>query len=141
MKKIDVAKDKSNQKKCNKKPTKTPVSKITPARKIKQKNFLVAFMKNNCMVQASCDEVGINPKTFYDWCKENDFHDQINQCIERRLDAVERNINKLALTDTTAAIFQAKCLLKKRGYIEKQQLEMSGNLDIKILNIDPFDVK
>lgn len=139
MKKIVKNDNKVNEKKGNKKPTKTPVSKITPARKIKQKNFLVAFMKNNCMVQASCDEVGINPKTFYEWCKENDFQDQINQCIERRLDAVERNINKLASTDTTVAIFQAKCLLKKRGYVEKQQVEVSGGLNIQILQNDPIE--
>ena len=40
--------------------------------------------------------------------------------------------------DTQATIFTAKCLLKQRGYIEKKDINVSGNMNVNILSIDPI---
>ncbi len=105
----------------------------------KQKLFIQKFVKNNAMVQTTCDEVGITRKTYYEWLKEEKFKLAIDDAIERKLDKLENKVNDLIdKGDTTMTIFAAKCLLKNRGYKEKQEIEVNGNLNVKLFNIDPI---
>lgn len=107
----------------------------------RKKLFIAAFIKNNGLVMKTCDEVGICRQTYNDWCqKDPDFMTAISDGIERKLDRLEDKLNSLIdKGDTTATLFAVKCLLKSRGYVEKKEVEVSGGLNVQILNIDPID--
>lgn len=60
---------------------------------------------------------------------------------EEMKDFTESKIyQKIADGDVTMIIFYAKTQMKDRGYIERQEIDMSGNVDIKgYQNISPDD--
>lgn len=106
----------------------------------KQKLFIQQFVNHNAMVQETCDAVGITRKTYYEWLKDEKFKEEINDAVERKLDRLENKLQTLIdRGDVTATIFAVKCLLKNRGYREKQEVEVSGNLNVSILSVDPIE--
>ncbi len=106
----------------------------------KQKMFITEFIRNNAMVQTTCDKIGITRKTYYEWLKDEKFKDAIDDAVERKLDRLESRVNDLVdKGDTTMTIFAAKCLLKNRGYKEKQEVEVNANVNVNVLNVDPIE--
>ena len=108
--------------------------------KTKKRIFIANFVQNQGMVQMSCDSVGINRTTYARWCKKDaKFVENIQAAMERKLDKIETKLLNLVETgDTQATIFTAKCLLKQRGYVEKKDINVSGNMNVNILSIDPI---
>ena len=88
----------------------------------------------------SCDSVGINRVTYERWCKKDaKFVENIQAAMERKLDKIETKLlNLVENGDVQATIFSAKCLLKSRGYVEKKDINVSGNMNVNILSIDPI---
>lgn len=141
MKNLDGAKDTKAVRKGKKSDAKKPVHKLTAAKKQKQKIFIASFIKHRCMVTSTCEDCGIAVKTYYEWMKDEEFADAINDAIERLQDRIENVLyEKIEKEkDTTALIFYLKTKGKKRGYVEKQQLDVNANVNVQILNIDPID--
>ena len=108
--------------------------------KTKKRIFIANFVQNQGMVQMSCDSVGINRTTYARWCKKDaKFVENLQAAMERKLDKIETKLlNLVEAGDTQATIFSAKCLLKQRGYIEKKDINVSGNMNVNILSIDPI---
>ena len=108
--------------------------------KTKKRIFIANFVQNQGMVQMSCDSVGINRVTYERWCKKDiKFVENLQAAMERKLDKIETKLLNLVETgDTQATIFTAKCLLKQRGYVEKKDINVSGNMNVNILSIDPI---
>ena len=108
--------------------------------KTKKRIFIANFIANQGMVQMSCDSVGINRTTYARWCKKDaKFVQNIQAAMERKLDKIETKLlNLVENGDTQATIFSAKCLLKQRGYTEKKDINVTGNLNVNILSIDPI---
>ena len=108
--------------------------------KTKKRIFIANFVQNQGMVQMSCDAVGINRTTYARWCKKDaKFVQNIQAAMERKLDKIETKLLNLVETgDTQATIFTAKCLLKQRGYTEKKDINVTGNMNVNILSIDPI---
>ena len=108
--------------------------------KAKKRIFITNFVQNKGMVQMSCDSVGINRVTYERWCKKDvKFVENLQAAMERKLDKIETKLLNLVETgDTQATIFTAKCLLKQRGYTEKKDINVTGNMNINILSIDPI---
>ena len=108
--------------------------------KAKKRIFIANFVANQGMVQMSCDSVGINRVTYERWCKKDaKFVQNIQAAMERKLDKIETKLLNLVETgDTQATIFTAKCLLKQRGYIEKKDINVTGNMNVNILSVDPI---
>lgn len=118
-----------------------PVKKFRyQSKAAKQKLFIKTFIKNNAMVQTTCEEVGITKKTYYEWLKDEKFKTAVDDAVEHKLDLLESKLQKLIdKGDVTATIFAVKCLLKQRGYTEKKEVEVSGNLNVSILSVDPIE--
>lgn len=108
--------------------------------KAKKRIFITNFVQNQGMVQMSCDAVGINRVTYERWCKKDaKFVENIQAAMERKLDKIESKLlNLVENGDTQATIFSAKCLLKQRGYTEKKDINVTGNMNVNILSIDPI---
>lgn len=119
----------------------TPIKQFrSTTTKKKQKIFIKIFIKNNALVQLSCEEAKITRETYYRWINDYpEFKKAIDDAVEHKLDLLENRLNKLIEKgDTQATIFATKCLLKHRGYKEKQEVEVSGNVNVNILNVDPI---
>lgn len=95
--------------------------------KYKKEKFLKSFLSNGFNISKSCDDVGIHRRTYYDWIdKDIDFKSSIEEAQEKLIDDVENALHEKILNgDTTSIIFFLKTKGKKRGYVEKQETELS----------------
>lgn len=93
--------------------------------KSKKKRFLSALESNDGHIQETCTQLGIPRSTFYLWRKEDEeFAQAVEDVFEKLVDDAETELRKrIRLGDTTAIIFFLKTKGKKRGYIEKQEME------------------
>ena len=107
-----------------------------------QNALLVALEKKLGIVTDACKEIGIARSTFYEWVKKDDeFAKKVDDISEVALDfaesklfqkmggiMVEKNTpNGLVVYEVppsdTALIFYLKTKGKKRGYIERQEID------------------
>ena len=96
--------------------------------------FLKALEKNAGNVSESCKKINIGRDTFYKWYKkDNKFKKQVEEIRESLIDLTESKLmEQIKDGNITAIIFYLKTKGKSRGYVEKQEIEHSGNLDQKI---------
>ena len=80
-------------------------------------------------VSAACKQTGIGRTTHYKWMKEDEeYKEAVDNLEEVTHDFVENQLlKKIKQGDKTCIIFYLKTKAKERGYIEKQELEHSGN--------------
>lgn len=97
------------------------------AKDIKKEAFIEAFRKTFGNVSQSCEIVGISRTAYYDWLNADpEFKKRLDtvQPEEIFVDFAEKAlINRIEKGDTTAIIFSLKTKGKKRGYIEKQEVD------------------
>jgi len=104
-----------------------------------KKAFFEAMAKTFGNVSASCRAVGIDRSLPYKWEKEDpEFAEKFNSNLyeEMFLDALESKLAKVGLQDEnpTVLIFLAKTKGKKRGYIERNETDItSGGEKIHII--------
>ena len=95
----------------------------------KKQLFVDAYTKNNFNVSKGCKISGIPRTTYYRWRKQQKFNEQINDAVEHKKDLIEDALFDSAMSDgkgaVTAQMFLAKTLCKDRGYIEKQESEIT----------------
>ncbi|NMC75894.1 MAG: hypothetical protein GYA60_01145 [Candidatus Methanofastidiosa archaeon] len=93
-----------------------------------KKAMIEALNKNLGVITLACKEVGICRQTHYDWYKEDEKYRKAVDDVENiALDFAESMLHRrIKEGDTTAIIFYLKTKGKKRGYIERQELEHSG---------------
>ena len=87
--------------------------------------MIEALEKSLGIVTTACKIVGINRSTHYDWIKDDaEYRKAVESIEDIALDFAESKLHKQIETgDTTATIFYLKTKGKKRGYIERQQIE------------------
>jgi len=87
-------------------------------------------------VSVAASELRCDPQTIYNYAKEYQSVQRAWDAIrEERHDSVESALaGRIKAGDTTAIIFYLKTQCKQRGYIEKQQIEHSGNIDVTKLS-------
>jgi predicted DNA-binding transcriptional regulator AlpA len=80
-------------------------------------------------VKKSCDECGLSRATYYDWYNNDSFFRQcVDDIHEGVIDFVESSLQEqIKEGNITAIIFFLKTKGKKRGYIEKQELDINNN--------------
>tara|TARA_R110002126_G_scaffold93089_4_gene220747 strand:+ start:2227 stop:2610 length:384 start_codon:yes stop_codon:yes gene_type:complete len=88
-------------------------------------NFLKALTEAKGIISYASDRANISRQTYYRWIAEDkDFREACEDITEMVIDLVESklltNINE---GDVTSIIFYLKTKGKKRGYIERFQLE------------------
>ena len=95
----------------------------------KKKAFLEAYKRLNGNISAACKSVNIPRRTYYNWIKKEGFVEEVEDAYESTIDWVENKLLKQVEADNiTAIIFYLKTKGQKRGYIEKQKLEIEGVL-------------
>ena len=91
----------------------------------KKKDFLISLKNNNGNISESCESANIGRRTYYSWIeKDEDFKQDCEDATESLVDLVESKlIENIKENDNTSIIFFLKTKGKKRGYIEKQEIE------------------
>jgi transposase len=91
--------------------------------------YLDALASTLGNVTEATNAVGISRSTHYTWLRDDeefraafeaaDYGEQLKDLIEKKL------VEKLNLNDTAVIIFMAKTKCKDRGYIERQEIDVS----------------
>tara|TARA_R110001592_G_scaffold225781_1_gene481757 strand:- start:129 stop:500 length:372 start_codon:yes stop_codon:yes gene_type:complete len=92
----------------------------------KKKKFVVGLRNNLGNISKACDAVGISRTTYYDWIESDDlFKEDVEHIKESLLDLAEcKLLENIEDNQNIAIIFYLKTKGKKRGYIEKQEVEV-----------------
>ena len=100
-----------------------------------KENLLIALTKSLGIVSEACKKVKLSRQIFYQYCLlDKEFKKQVSAINEIALDFAESKLlNLIADENVTAILFYLKCKGKKRGYVETQQLEHTGELGIKVM--------
>jgi len=86
-----------------------------------------ALTKSLGVVKMACESVGISRQTHYNWLKDDEAYQQAcDNLPEVVLDFAEHHLHKLISQGNPAAtIFLLKTKGKKRGYVERQEIEVA----------------
>ncbi len=107
---------------------------------ITKKAMLEALEKSLGVVTSACKTVDISRETHYRWLREDaDYKAAVEALSDVALDFAESQLHKqIKDGNSTATIFFLKTKGKKRGYIERQEVEVaSGKMfQIEVLGED-----
>jgi len=104
-----------------------------------KKAMLEALEKSLGVVTSACKSVGIGRTTHYMWLKEDEKYKEAVESIEDiALDFAESQLHKQIKDGNTAGtIFYLKTKGKKRGYVERTEVQQETtykSLDINIID-------
>ena len=110
------------------------------SRHLKKEAMLQALENSLGVVTVACKQSSTPRSTYYKWLKEDEeFAKQVKEIENIALDFAESQLHsQMKDGSTSATIFYLKTKGKKRGYIERSELDLSsGDEPIKInVNID-----
>jgi len=98
----------------------------------KKKDMIEALKLTLWVVTSAALKANVWRTTHYEWLEEDpEYAKEVSSISDMALDFAESQLHKqIKNDDTTATIFYLKCRWKKRGYIERSELEHSGRLEI-----------
>jgi|TARA_R110002020_G_scaffold148473_3_gene324323 hypothetical protein len=105
------------------------------SRHIKKEAMLTALENSLGVVTVACKQADIPRSTYYKWIKEDkEFAKQVKEIENIALDFAESQLHtQMKGGSTPATIFYLKTKGKKRGYIERSELDLtSGDEPVKI---------
>ena len=105
------------------------------SRHIKKEAMLQALENSLGVVTVACKQSDTPRSTYYKWLKEDDeFAKSVKEIENIALDFAESQLHsQMKDGNTSATIFYLKTKGKKRGYIERSELDLSsGDEPIKI---------
>ena len=108
---------------------------MNESRHIKKESILKALEKSLGVVTVACKSSDVSRSTYYKWLNEDeDFAKAVKDIENIALDFGESQLHKqIGDGNTSATIFFLKTKGKKRGYIERNELDLtSGDEPIKI---------
>ena len=107
---------------------------------ITKKAMLDALEKSLGVVTAACKSVDIARETHYRWMREDaDYKAAVEEIGDVAIDFAESQLHKqIKEGNSTATIFFLKTKGKKRGYVERQEVDVNtGKLfQIEVLGAD-----
>jgi len=111
---------------------------VAKSNNIKKTAMIEALTKSLGVVTTACNQVGIARKTHYEWYNEDiDYKKAVDDISDVALDFAESMLYKqIQDKDITATIFYLKTKGKRRGYIEKTEVEHSGKIIIDFTTDD-----
>jgi len=97
---------------------------------ILKRNLLQALEKSLGVVTSACKIVDCNRSTFYKYYNnDQDFRASVDELQNLTLDFAESQLHKqIKEGNTTATIFYLKTKGKKRGYVERKEVEMTAQV-------------
>ena len=92
----------------------------------KKKDFIEALRNNLGHISNACEAAKIGRRTYYLWIdKDKDFKEDVDHIQDSLLDLAESKLlENIENNENTAIIFYLKTKGKRRGYIEKQEVEV-----------------
>lgn len=115
-----------------------------------KKAFIEAFRKSMGNITHACEASKIGRTTYYTWIEiDPEFKKETEDVAEEKLDFIESKLTELITgviveketpqgaiiyqrpPDNTSIIFALKTQGKKRGYVEKSEQEISGDISFK----------
>ena len=95
-------------------------------KKTKKETFLIALENELGHISKACEQAKIHRQTYYLWIKKDeDFKQKCEDVQESFLDLAESKLlEKINDGDNTCIIFFLKTKGKKRGYDERQTIEI-----------------
>lgn len=108
-----------------------------------KKQMLAALEKSLGVVTSAAKTVGIDRRNHYKWMIADPKYKEAVEDIENiALDYAESRLHKsIGEGSDTAVIFFLKTKGKKRGYIEKQEIEHSGEMGITWNEVKNYESK
>ena len=99
-----------------------------------KKKMLEALEYNLGIVSTSCLNSDVSRATHYRWLQEDpQYKAQVKDIHEAAIDFVEGKLyEKIKEKDTASIIFYLKTKAKHRGYIERQQVEVSDTKEFTV---------
>ena len=93
----------------------------------KKKDFLKALRNNLGHITNACTAANIGRRTYYEWIdKDSEFKEDVSHVQESLLDLAESKLlENIEGNENVAIIFYLKTKGKKRGYIEKQEVDIN----------------
>jgi hypothetical protein len=106
---------------------------------ILKNNLIEALEQSLGIVTTACKKVKCNRSTFYKYYKNDKvFRAKVDELQDLTLDFVESQLHEqIKEGNTTATIFYLKTKGKKRGFIERQEIQMDGGIESKIIEWTP----
>jgi len=110
---------------------------MNESRHIKKESLLKALEQSLGVVTVACKKADIPRSTYYKWLNEDSkFAKQVNDIENVALDFAESQLHKqIADKSTAATIFYLKTKGKKRGYIEKIEVDQETKMQVSGFNI------
>ena len=105
----------------------------------RKKDLLDALERSLGIVSTACEKAGVSRQTHYNWLKDDpEYKAAVDQIQESVIDFAESHLYKLIKEGNPAAnIFYLKTKGKNRGYIERQEIEVSEKKPLSWFNDDP----
>ena len=103
-------------------------------------DFLQAYEKSLGVLKTACEATGMCRKTIWEWRKKYpEFDEACHECEETAIDFVESRMFKKIDTggkgSESLIIFYLKTKAKHRGYVEKQEIDMSAEVKGVTVNV------
>ena len=96
-----------------------------------KKAILEALEQSLGVVTSACKKVGVGRTTFYGWLADDeDFAKQVKDIENVALDFAESQLHKqIKDGNASSTIFYLKTKGKKRGYVERSEVETTHNVN------------
>ena len=100
-------------------------------------DFLAAYEKSLGVLKPACEMTGMCRKTIWEWRKKYpEFDEACHECEETAVDFVETKLYKLINDGAEAStIFYLKTKGRKRGYVERQEMDMNAKVTGVTVNV------
>lgn len=110
---------------------------------LKKEAMINALEQSLGVVTTACKQVGIDRSTHYRWYNEdNEYRKTCDDLKNVTLDFAESQLHKqIQEGNTTATIFLLKTLGKKRGYVERQEIQHEASIESKLIEWTPATEK
>lgn len=110
---------------------------------LKKAEMIKALEQSLGVVTTACKKVGINRQTHYNWYyKDEEYKRACDDLKDVTLDFAENHLHKaIQEGNITAIIFLLKTLGKKRGYVERQEIQHDSTIESKLIEWTPATEK
>lgn len=97
--------------------------------------MIEALEKSLGVVTTACKSVGISRQTHYEWFKEDEqYRKAVEDISDVALDFAESQLHKqIQNGEVSSTIFYLKTKGKKRGYIEKQEMDLNHSGGVQLI--------
>ena len=111
------------------------------SRHIKKETILKALENSLGVVTVACKQADIPRSTYYKWLKEDqEFSKAVKEIENIALDFAESQLHtQMKDGSTSATIFYLKTKGKKRGYVERSELDVTSNNERIKINVNLED--